>query len=278
MTTTISASDVNKLRLMTGAGMMDCKKALTESNGDFEAAIDFLRKKGQKISANRADRKAGEGAVIAVTSADRSKGVIIELNCETDFVAKNADFVKTAHEIANAALSSNATTLEDLQNVQIGNEPLSKRLLEEMTKIGEKIEVSKFEIFEGANVVNYIHSGNRMGVLVLLNNPPTEANFNAGKDAAMQIAAMNPVSVDKSDVPANVVQRELEIGMEQARAEGKPEAMLERIAQGKLEKYYKEATLLNQEFVKDPTKTVGKMLLDTEPGLNILKFKRVQLG
>lgn len=276
--TTISASDVNKLRLMTGAGMMDCKKALTETNGDFEAAIDFLRKKGQKISSNRADRKAGEGAVIALTSADRKKGVIVELNCETDFVAKNADFVKTAHEIAQAALDSSVNTLEELQNIQIGNEPLSKRLLEEMTKIGEKIEVSKFEVFTGENVVNYIHAGNKMGVLVLLNNAPNEANFAAGKDAAMQIAAMNPISVDKSDVPASVAERELQIGMEQARAEGKPEAMLERIAQGKLEKYYKEATLLNQEFVKDPSKTVGKMLLDTEPGLTIVKFKRVQLG
>lgn len=276
--TNISASDINKLRQMTGAGMMDCKKALSETNGDFEAAIDFLRKKGQKISASRADRKASEGAVIALTNDSRTKGVVIELNCETDFVAKNDDFVKTAREIAQAALDNEPANLEALNAMNIGGVAISQRLLDDMAKIGEKIEVSKYELFKGDNVVAYIHAGNRLGVLVEMTNAPSEANLLAGKDAAMQIAAMNPVAVDKGDVDTTTVAREMEIGREQARAEGKPEAMLDKIAEGKLQKFYKESTLLNQDFVKDPSKTVGKMLSDTEPGLVVKRFVRIALG
>ncbi len=276
--TNISASDINKLRQMTGAGMMDCKKALSETNGDFEAAIDFLRKKGQKISSSRADRKASEGAVIALTNESRTKGVVIELNCETDFVAKNDDFVKTAREIAQAAIDNEPADLDALNAMSIGGIAISQRLLDDMAKIGEKIEVSKYEIVKGENVVAYIHAGNRLGVLVEMTNGPSEANLLAGKDAAMQIAAMNPVAVDRSDVDATTVAREMEIGREQARAEGKPEAMLDKIAEGKLQKFYKESTLLNQDFVKDPSRTVGKMLSDTEPGLVVKRFVRIALG
>lgn len=274
----ISAADVNQLRKMTGAGMMDCKKALQETNGDFEAAIDFLRKKGQKISANRADREAAEGAVIAKTSADNSVGVVIELNCETDFVAKNDEFVALANEIASIALTNKPADLDALKSLNIGDVTIGERLLSEMGKIGEKIEVSNYAIMEGASVVSYIHAGNRIGVLVVMNQPANDAIIDAGKDAAMQVAAMFPVAVDKDDVDATIIERELEIGREQARAEGKPEEMLDKIAQGKLNKFFKESTLLNQDFVKDSSKTVGKMLDDASKGLKITQFKRVALG
>lgn len=275
---TISAADVNKLRQMTGAGLMDCKKALAETNGDFEAAIDFLRKKGAKISANRADRQASEGAVIAVTNASASTGVVIELNCETDFVGKNEGFISFAKEIAQVALDNTPSSLEELKKLTLNGVTIEARLLDEMAKIGEKIDVSKYAILQGTNIVPYIHGANRIGVLVQLSNAPSEANTAAGKDVAMQIAAMNPIAVDRTEVDEATIQRELAIGMEQARAEGKPEAMLEKIAQGKLEKFYKESTLLNQEFVKDSSKTVGKMLGDTEAGLTVQKFVRIQLG
>jgi elongation factor Ts len=274
----ISAADVNQLRKMTGAGMMDCKKALQETNGDFEAAIDFLRKKGQKISANRADREAAEGAVIAKTSTDNTVGVVIELNCETDFVAKNDEFVALANEVASIALANKPADLEALKSLNIGDVTIGERLLSEMGKIGEKIEVSNYEILEGPSVVAYIHAGNRIGVLVVMNQSASNAITDAGKDAAMQVAAMFPVAVDKDDVDSSIIERELEIGKEQARAEGKPEEMLEKIAQGKLNKFFKESTLLNQDFVKDSSRTVGKMLDDTSKGLKITKFKRVALG
>jgi len=274
----ITASDVNKLRQMTGAGLMDCKKALTETNGDFESAVDFLRKKGAKISANRADRQASEGAIIALTGNNGKKGIIIKLTCETDFVGKNEDFVAFANEIANAALQNEPTDLEALKNLEISGGTIASRLLDEVAKIGEKIDVVTYELLSGENIVAYIHGANRIGVLVSLNLAPNDANIAAGKDIAMQIAAMNPVAVDKADVDATVVQREMEIGREQARAEGKPEAILDKIAQGKLEKFYKDNTLLNQEFVKDSSKTVSKMLDEVEKGLTIGTFKRVQLG
>ena len=275
---TISASDVNKLRQMTGAGMMDCKKALVESNGDFDAAIDNLRKKGQKISLNRADRAAQEGAVIALTSDDRKTGIVIELNCETDFVAKNDDFVKFANEIAQLALTQKPSNLEALKALEIGGFSLEQRMMDEMGKTGEKMDVSKYEIIQGENVVAYIHAGNRMGVLVQMNNAPSESNLIAGKDTAMQIAAMNPIALNESEVPTETIAREIEVGKEQAIAEGKPAEMAEKIAQGRLNKFYKEYTLLNQEFVKDGSKSIAKMLSDTEAGLTVLKFKRVALG
>lgn len=274
----ITAADVNKLRQMTGAGLMDCKKALTETNGDFDAAVDFLRKKGAKISANRADRDASEGAVIAITTDNNTKGVIIKLTCETDFVGKNEDFVAFANEIANAALNNEPASLEDLKNLNITGGTVASRLMDEVAKIGEKIDVTSYELLKGENIVSYIHGANRLGVLVELNMAPNSSNIAAGKDVAMQIAAMNPVAVNKDDVDATIVQREMEIGKEQARAEGKPEAILEKIAQGKLEKFYKDSTLLNQEFVKDSSKTVAAMLNDVEKGLSVKTFRRVQLG
>ncbi len=274
----ISAAEVNKLRQMTGAGLMDCKQALSENNGDFEAAIDFLRKKGAKIAAKRADREATEGAVIAKTNSDGTVGVVIVLSCETDFVAKNEGFVSFAHEIADTAIAHKPATAEALKALTVGSATLEARLMEEVAKIGEKIDVVKYEIIEAANVVPYIHGANRMGVLVELSNAPSDANIAAGKDVAMQIAAMNPVAVDKDGVDATTIERELEIGREQARQEGKPEAMIDKIAEGKLQKFYKESTLLNQEFVKDSSKTVSAMLSSVESGLTVKQFKRVQLG
>jgi len=274
----ISAADVNKLRQMTGAGLMDCKKALAETGGDFEAAIDFLRKKGAKISASRADRQASEGAVIALTTSDNKTGVIIKLTCETDFVGKNEAFVAFANEIATAALNNQPATLDDLKNLSIAGGTIASRLLDEVAKIGEKIDVVNYELLKGENIVGYIHGANRLGVLVEMNLAPSEANNAAGKDVAMQIAAMNPVAVDKDGVDATTVEREMEIGREQARAEGKPENIIDKIAQGKLEKFYKDSTLLNQEFVKDGSKTVAKMLNDIENGLTVKSFRRIQLG
>jgi elongation factor Ts len=274
----ISAAEVNKLRQMTGAGLMDCKQALSENNGDFEAAIDFLRKKGAKIAAKRADREATEGAVIAKTNSDGTVGVVIVLSCETDFVAKNEGFVSFAHEIADTAIAHKPATAEALKALTVGAATLEARLMEEVAKIGEKIDVVKYEIIEGSNLVAYIHGANRMGVLVELSNAPSEANIAAGKDVAMQIAAMNPVAVDKDGVDATTIERELEIGREQARQEGKPEAMIDKIAEGKLQKFYKESTLLNQEFVKDSSKTVAAMLSSVESGLTVKQFRRVQLG
>jgi elongation factor Ts len=274
----ISAADVNNLRKKTGAGMMDCKKALMETQGDFEAAIDFLRKNGQKISTNRADRDAAEGAVIAKTSADFKVGVVIELNCETDFVAKNDDFVALANEIADVALANTPSDLAALTALSMGDTTIQERLLTEMGRIGEKIEISNYSIMNGDSVVAYIHAGNKIGVLVVMNQEANDDIVAAGRDAAMQTAAMFPVAVDKEGVSQEMMDRELEIGKEQARAEGKPEEMLEKIALGKLNKFFKESTLLNQDFVKDGSKTVGKMLDDVSKGLKITHFKRVALG
>ncbi|MFA6085775.1 translation elongation factor Ts [Mucilaginibacter sp.] len=280
-TVQISASDVNKLRQQTGAGMMDCKKALTETNGDFEAAIDFLRKKGAKVAASRQDRESNEGVVIARTSEDYKRGVVIELNCETDFVAKNAEFVAFANEIANAAVQSKPASIEELYNLEIDVEnsrvKIGDAIIDKTGKIGEKIGVSKYEIVEGEKVVAYIHGNYRLGVLVGLSKAVAGAD-EAGKDVAMQIAAMNPVAIDKDGVDATTIERETEIAKEQIRAEGKPEAMVEKIAAGKLNKFYKDSTLLNQEFVKDSSKSVAQFLDTVDKGLTVTAFKRVALG
>ena len=274
----ITAADVNKLRQVTGSGMMDCKKALEETNGDFEAAIDNLRKKGQKVASKRADREANEGVVIAKTTADHKKGIIIKLTSETDFVSKNADFIKFAESIAEAAIKETPASLDELKGKSINGKVISDLLLEQVGKIGEKIDVTEYELVEAENVVSYNHAGNRIGVLVALNQPNSEAVTMAGKDAAMQIAAMNPVALDSGDVDTTTIDRELDIAREQIRAEGKPENMVEKIAMGKLNKFYKDNTLLNQDFVKDPSRTVKKMIQDAHPELQILKFKRVALG
>jgi elongation factor Ts len=280
-TVQISASDVNKLRQQTGAGMMDCKKALTETNGDFEAAIDFLRKKGAKVAASRQDRESNEGAVIARTSEDFKTGVIIELNCETDFVAKNAEFIAFANQIANAAVENKPVSIEALYDLTVDVENSSVKIgdaiIDKTGKIGEKIGVSKYEVIEGDKVVAYIHGNYRLGVLVGLSKAVAGAD-EAGKDVAMQIAAMNPVAIDKDGVDATTIEREMEIAKEQIRAEGKPEAMVEKIAAGKLNKFYKDSTLLNQEFVKDASKTVAQFLDTVDKGLTVTAFKRVALG
>ena len=276
-TITISASDVNKLRQQTGAGMMDCKKALTETNGDFEAAIDYLRKKGAKVAASRQDRESNEGVVIARTNADGTRGVIIELNCETDFVAKNAEFVAFANAIAGVAVESNPANLEELNGLSVDGQKIADAIIDKTGKIGEKIGVSKYAVIEGEKVIAYIHGNYRLGVLVAL-NADFEGAADAGKDVAMQIAAMSPVAIDKDGVDATTINRELEIAKEQTRAEGKPEAMVEKIAVGRLNKFYKDSTLLNQEFVKDPSKTVAQFLNGVEKGLTVTAFKRIALG
>jgi elongation factor Ts len=280
-TVQISAADVNKLRQQTGAGMMDCKKALTETNGDFEAAIDYLRKKGAKVAASRQDRESKEGVVIARTSEDGKKGVIIVLSCETDFVAKNAEFIAFGNAVANAAVQHLPTTVEELGQLEVDTETdrvkIADAVLDMTGKIGEKIGVTTYEVLIGEKVIAYIHGNFRLGVLVALNANPAGAD-EAGKDVAMQIAAMNPVAVDKDGVDAATIQRELEIAKEQIRAEGKPEEMVEKIAAGKLNKFYKESTLLNQEFVKDSSKTIAQFLDGVEKGLTVTAFKRVVLG
>lgn len=276
-TVQITAADVNKLRQQTGAGMMDCKKALTEANGDFEAAIDNLRKKGAKVAASRQDRESNEGVVIAKTTADGKRGVVIEFNCETDFVAKNADFVAFANSIADLAIEKNPASLEELVELDLNGEKLADTIISQIGKIGEKVGVSKFESVTGDKVIAYIHGNYRLGVLVALNSNPSNAD-EVGKDVAMQIAAMNPVAIDKGDVDSKTIERELEIAKDVIRAEGKPEEMVEKIAAGKLNKFYKDSTLLNQEFVKDSSKTVAQFLNDVEKGLTVTAFKRVQLG
>lgn len=280
-TVQISAADVNKLRQQTGAGMMDCKKALTETNGDFEAAIDFLRKKGAKVAASRQDRDSNEGVVIARASADGKFGVIIELNCETDFVAKNAEFIAFGNQIANAAVDFKPATLEELTDLSVDTETqrikISDAIIDRTGKIGEKIGISKYVVVEGEKVVAYIHGNFRLAVLVGLSANVAGAD-EAGKDVAMQIAAMNPVAIDKDGVDATTIERELEIAKEQIRAEGKPEEMVEKISLGKLNKFYKDSTLLNQEFVKDPSKSVAQFLSTVDKGLTVTAFKRVALG
>lgn len=275
-TITISAADVNKLRMQTGAGMMDCKKALMEANGDFEKAIDYLRKKGQKVAANRADREAKEGYILAKTNSNATKGYLIALSCETDFVAKSNDFVKFVEELLDLAISKDVASADALKALQMGEVTVNDKLFDIIGKIGEKIEITSYEVIEAPKVVIYIHPGNRVVAMVGLSSATAPAE--TGKDVAMQIAAMNPVAVDKNDVDSKTLEREIEIGKEQARAEGKPEEMLEKIAQGKLNKFYKESTLLNQQFIKDDKMDIRQYLDKTEKGLTVNLFRRVQIG
>jgi len=273
-TTTITAAEINKLRQQTGAGMMDCRKALVESNGDFEAAIDYLRKKGQKVAALRGDREAKEGVVIAKTASGNKKGYIINVSCETDFVSKNAEYIAFAQSIMDAAIANNINSAEELSVLKIGNQTVADKLNEQVAKIGEKISVSRFEVLEAPFVASYIHGSYRMGVLVGLN----KANEEAGKDVAMQIAAMNPIAIDADLVPPETIERERNIAIEQIKAEGKPAEMAERIAQGKINKFFKESTLLAQAFVKDGNKSVAEFLKNLDPDLKVIAFKRVALG
>lgn len=278
MSVTITASDVNKLRQITGAGMMDCKKALSETGGDFDAAIDYLRKKGQKVSEKRADRETNEGVVIAAVAADNAYGTIFGLGCETDFVAKNEDYVNFAKAISAIAMSNKPADRDALLALPFeGGISIAEKIAEQVGKIGEKIEVTEYALIHGEHVVAYNHSNGKVGVLVAMNKKG-EAIDAVGKDVTMQIAAMAPISIDKNDVPEEVKNREMEIGREQARAEGKPEAILDKIAAGKLEAYFKDATLLNQKFVKDNSKTIRDVLAGVEKDLTVTAFKRVALG
>ena len=276
-TVTISAQDINKLRQATGAGMMDCRKALTETNGDFEAAIDWLRKQGQKVAAKRSDREAKEGVVIAQTTADKKTGIVVCVSCETDFVSKNADFVAFGQSIADAAINNNVKNLEELLAAKTGNATVAELVNDKLASIGEKIGVTKFERIDADYVASYIHGAYRIGVLVGMNKEAADA----GKDVAMQIAALNPVAVDAASVPDSVIAREKDIIMELMKQDpkmaGKPDEMLAKIAEGKMGAFFKEQTLTAQAFVKDAGKTVADYLKESGD-VKVTEFKRVALG
>jgi elongation factor Ts len=280
-TTTITAAEINKLRQTTGAGMMDCRKALVESDGDFEKAIDYLRKKGQKVAALRSDREAKEGVIIAKTTSDQKTGLIITLACETDFVSKNAEFVAVAQNIMDVAIKNNVKSLDELKASKLENATVSDKIDDQVAKIGEKIQLTRFERIDADAVASYIHGGYRMGVLVGLNKNTPEA-LEAGREVAMQIAAMNPVAVDQDAVSKEMIEREKAIVTDQIRNDpkmaGKPDEMIEKIAVGKLNAFFKENTLTAQPFVKDASKTVAEHLKSVDAGLKVTQFKRVQLG
>lgn len=272
---TITAADVNKLRTLTGAGMMDCKKALVEADGDFDLAIENLRKKGQKVAANRSDRESTEGAAIAVVNADKTAGVVISLNCETDFVGKNEGFVKLATDLANLAL--NFQTKEDFLAADFNGITVADKLIEQTGVIGEKIEIGSFERLEGAFVGSYIHAGNKIATLVSLsaNVPGAEE---AARNVAMQAAAMNPIALDEAGVDASIIEKEVEIAKDQLRQEGKPEAMLDNIAKGKIQRFYKDNTLVNQDYIKDGAVSVSGYVKSVDANLTVTGFKRAALG
>jgi elongation factor Ts len=272
----IKAADVSKLRKMTGAGMMDCKKALTETDGDFDAAVEYIRKKGQAMASKRADRETTEGATLAKVTADGSKGAVIILKCETDFVGKNESFVALADSILETALNSDATSVDAILELELNGVAIKDVIIEQIGVIGEKIEIAEYSVIAAETVVPYIHPGNQLSVIVGFNQ--TDFDTQAGKDVAMQVAAMAPISVDKESVPAEVVESELRIGREKAKEEGKPEAMLDKIAQGRLSKFYKESTLLEQAFVKDNKMSIKQYLNQTSNGLTVTEFKRFSLS
>ncbi len=272
----VTAADVAKLRKACGAGMMDCKNALVESNGDFEKAIEFIRERGKAIASKRADREAGEGVALAKVNASGSLGAIVALNCETDFVAKNADFIALATSILDVALEKNPANLDALKALEINGRKIGDLVMDKSGITGEKFELSYFEKIEAAKVIPYIHPGNKLATLVGLNKSDVDAQI--GKDVAMQVAAMFPVAVDKDFVSEETRKKEFEIGREQARLEGKPENMLDKIAEGKLQKFFKESTLLNQDFVKDGKVTVRQYLQSINKDLTVTEFKRLSLN
>jgi len=274
----ITAQDVNKLRTMTGAGMMDCKKALTEAEGDFEKAIEILRKKGQKVSANRSDKDAKEGSVFVKTSDDKKEATLIALNCETDFVAKNDEFQNLGKLIVETAFAKKSADTASLLNETVGGLTINDKITELVGKIGEKLEISALVHMKGEAVIPYIHAGSKLGVLVTLKGVNGKDVTDAGKDVGMQIAAMNPVAVDETSVDKTIIEKELEIAKAQILAEGKPENMVDKIAQGKLQRFYKDNTLVHQIFVKDNSKTVAQYLDSVSKGLAVADFKRVAIG
>ena len=273
----ISASQVNDLRKQTGAGMMDCKNALVESNGNFENAIDILRKKGQKVAAKRADRDASEGCVLSVTNDSNTKAFTLSLNCETDFVAKNESFINLTKSILDKIVKNSPKNLNELLNIQIDGLTLNEKLTEQTGVIGEKIEVGDFKFLEANFVSSYIHPGNRLATIVGFNILPSNPEI-VGKDIAMQVAAMNPLSVDKEGIDKTIISRELEIAKDQIRQEGKPENMIDKIANGKLNKFYKENSLLSQSFIKDNKISVLKYLESIDKNLIVTSFHRVSLS
>jgi elongation factor Ts len=273
---TITSADVAKLRRVTLAGMLDCKKALEEAEGNFDKAIEIIRKKGKAIANKRADREATEGVVLSKTTSDGKLGVMIVLNSETDFVAKNSDFLGLANKILETALAKNPADLEALKALPMDGGKVGDKVVEFVGVIGEKLDLSYFDKIEATHVQAYIHPGNRLATLVGFTKAGLDVQVY--KDVAMQIAAMNPVSIDKADVPEKTIEQEIEIGKEQARREGKPENMLEKIAQGKLGKFFKESTLLNQDFIKDTKQTVGQYLKSADKELSITAFKRYSLN
>jgi elongation factor Ts len=275
----ITAQDVNKLRQMTGAGMMDCKKALQEADGDFEQAVDILRKQGQKVAAKRADNEVAEGTVLVAISADGTNGKLVALACETEPVSNVEDFKNLAQSILDKAVADNIQDKESLMAATLADgRPVSENIIDLVGKLGEKLVIAAYENVTADKVVSYIHSNGKLGVLVAFEGVNGTDVSELGKDVAMQIAAMKPVALDKDGVDAATVEREIEVGKEQARAEGKPEAMLEKIAQGKLQKFYKDNTLLNQEFVKDSSLTIRQLVEKTAKGLTVKSFKRVSIG
>lgn len=271
----ITASDVNKLRQMTGAGMMDCKKALVEAEGDFDKATQIIREKGMAIAGKRADRDAAEGVVLAKTNADQTKGAIISLNCETDFVAKNEDFVKLANTILDKALEDLPTDLEALNALELEGMKIADKIVEQTGVIGEKLDIKFYDKVEAEQVAAYIHSDKKLATLVGLTKGGIDEQI--GKDVAMQVAAMAPVAVDQNDVPQEVIEKELEIGRNQALAEGKPADLVDKIAQGKLGKFYKESTLLNQAFIKENKMSVKQYLQSADKDLTVSVFKRFSI-
>lgn len=275
----ITAQDVNKLRQMTGAGMMDCKKALQEAEGDFDKAVDILRKQGQKVAAKRADNAVSEGTVLINISEDGTNGKLVALACETEPVSNVEDFKNLAQSILDKAVADNIADKDALLAATLADgRPVSEHMVELTGKLGEKLEISAYENVTADKVVPYIHSNGKLGVLVAFAGVNGTDVAELGKDVAMQIAAMKPVALDKDGIDAATIEREIEVGKEQARAEGKPEAMLEKIAQGKLQKFYKDSTLLNQEFVKDSSLTIRQLLEKTSKGLSVTSFKRVAIG
>lgn len=274
----ITAKEVNELRKLTGAGMMDCKKALVEANGDQEKAIDILRTKGQKVSASRADRDASEGVVFIKTSDDATESVLIALACETDFVAKNDEFQALGQKIVDIAFTQNPVGTDELMALKLDGFTVAEKLSELIGKIGEKLEVSYYERMSGEVVIPYIHAGSKLGVLVSLTNANGTDVAAAGKDVAMQIAAMRPVAVSKDSLDQATIDHELAIGREQALAEGKPDNLVDRIAEGKLNKFFQENTLLAQKFVKDNSMTIEQYLNSVHNGLTVVDFKRIAIG
>jgi len=274
----ITAADVNKLRQQTGSGMMDCKNALVEAEGDFELAIDLLRKKGQKVANKRADREASEGIVLAKTDDANKFGVITMLNCETDFVAKNPEFIALAEKILALALANKPNSVEELKNIKIDDRTIGEHITDLIGKTGEKMDLGDYKFVSAEVVVPYIHQGSRLASMVGLSKANVNNVMQIGREIAMQIAAMNPVSIDKNDVDSKIVEKEIEIGKDQARQEGKPEEMLEKIALGKLNKFFKENTLLNQDFIRDTKVTVQQYLTSIDKDLTVVSFKRVSIS